>query len=395
MMSAPASCRVCGHGDLRDVAGFADLPRITSDCRPYAAGGQLTVCGRCGAVQKRVTPRWLAEIGEIYAEYFAYRLADGDEQVVFDKASGRLRRRSDVLVERLEGFGLFPETGSMIDIGCGTGVTLASFGRAFPQWALNGFEMGDGALAMLRAIPNFQRLYLPPIEEIDQRFDVVTMIHSLEHFTDPGVLLSDIRRRIAGAHLFVEVCNVEENPFDILVADHLMHFSPATLRRLVAQAGFTPVTLATDWVVKELSLLASAEGPAGDPAPSDGDAPAAVLDRINAHVGWLRALRDAAEQAARADRPFGLFGTSIAATWLFPQLAGRISFMVDEDASRIGRHFMGVPVLSPAEVPAGAAVFVALVPAIAETIARRLSRDHPATFLCPSPFPPERGGTPC
>jgi len=72
---------------------------------------------------------------------------------------------------------------------------------------------------------------------------------------------------------------------------------------------------------------------------------------------------------------FGIFGTSIAATWLTAELGNAPSFFVDEDVNRIGHLHLGAPIVSPAHVPAGSTVFVAQPTPIARLIADRLQRD--------------------
>ncbi|MCX7181041.1 MAG: class I SAM-dependent methyltransferase [Proteobacteria bacterium] len=375
-------CQICGKGRLREVCGFATLPRITSDCRAHAAGGSLQVCLACGGVQKLPDAQWLREIAGIYAGYEAYYQSGGDEQIVFDRQSGLPRRRSDVLLELLALPGRLPDMGAVLDVGCGNGATLTSMSRALPRWKLNGFEISDGALPRLSAIPGFDRLYTGSLDRIDRTFDLVTMVHSLEHFPAPFDALLALRRNVCRNSLFIEVCNIDENPFDILVADHLMHFSPATLARLLRRAGFAPVSSATDWVAKEISLLANI---AGSPEPSDLAAvvdAASVHRRLTGYVQWLQRLRDAAMAAAHGDRPFGLFGTSIAATWLAPQLLGKVSFFVDEDSSRIGREHLGRPIVHPGATPQDARIFLALAPGVASAIADRLGA-LPCSWIMP------------
>lgn len=365
-------CQICGSPTLREVPGFSDLARITSDCRPFASGGMLTVCGECGAVQKAPTKAWLSEISEIYSGYAAYYQSGGDEQIIFDRSSGLPRRRSDVLVERLSNVGSLPVKGSVLDVGCGNGVTLASISRMMPGWQLNGFEIGEGNLPRLSAIPGFCHLYTGSLASIDKGFDLVTMIHSLEHFLAPQEALRMLHGGACGNYLFVEVCNIDENPFDILVADHLMHFSPATLSRLLLRAGFSTVLAATDWVAKEISLLATT-GPTNT-SPSifqDGVDSERAYQRVSDYVQWLRNLRQSALDAAATSDSFGLFGTSIAATWLAPQLDDKVEFFVDEDSSRVGRMHLGCPIIHPNDIPPDAVVFLALAPSVANDLVRR------------------------
>lgn len=378
-------CQICGKGRLREVDGFATLPRITSDCRAHAAGGSLQVCLACGGVQKLPDAQWLREIVGIYAGYEAYYQSGGAEQIVFDRASGTPRRRSDVILAKLASDAVLPARGRALDVGCGNGATLTAMSAALPDWTFSGYELGEGALPRLARIPRFDTLHTGALNAIGQCFDLVTMIHSLEHFPSPLSALASLLPIVGSGKLFIEVCNVDENPFDIVVADHLMHFSPATLARLLQRAGFAPVSIATDWVAKEISLLANvAESPESGATFTAADAPA-TYSRMQSYVDWLLRLRDAAMVAAEGDRPFGLFGTSIAATWLAPQLADKVNFFVDEDSNRIGREHLGRPVLHPSAIPQDARVFLALAPGVASMIADRL-QTLPCVLVKPPPL---------
>jgi hypothetical protein len=57
--------------------------------------------------------------------------------------------------------------------------------------------------------------------------------------------------------------------------------------------------------------------------------------------------------------------------WLYGVLRGKVSFFVDEDMSRVGNSFEGIPILSPAQAPAGSTVFVPLLPEVARRVAGR------------------------
>jgi hypothetical protein len=245
---------------------------------------------------------------------------------------------------------------------------------AMPGWGLSGFELGDGTLPRLQKIPRFQRLYTGELGAVAADFDLVSMVHALEHFPAPHQTLRDLRPAVGSGSLFIEVCNVEENPFDILVADHLMHFSPDTLALLLLRAGFATQLVSTEWVAKEISLLAQVDAKGqGDAQLTRADYAAQTYSRISAYVDWLHGLNTAAHTLAVSGQTFGVFGTSIAATWLGAQLADKVSFYVDEDRSRIGREHLGRPIVSPADVPRDAVVYMALSPRIATDIAKRLA----------------------
>jgi SAM-dependent methyltransferase len=83
-------------------------------------------------------------------------------------------------------------------------------------------------------------------------FDVVTMLQSLEHVHGPLEALRQARKLLApGGRLYVWVPNIEGLPFrwfgpgwfGLDLPRHLVHFSPPTLKRMVAAAGFRPLRL--------------------------------------------------------------------------------------------------------------------------------------------------------
>jgi len=80
-----------------------------------------------------------------------------------------------------------------------------------------------------------------------QRFDAVSMLHSLEHVEEPVATLTALREMLSsGGSIFIEVPHagsadmwIPRSRRAILdVPAHLHHFTPATLRFVVERAGF-------------------------------------------------------------------------------------------------------------------------------------------------------------
>jgi SAM-dependent methyltransferase len=373
-------CMLCANGRLEAIEGFAELPRVTSDCKPWPAGGALSCCEACGAVQKLPDATWFEEIERIYKGYQIYQLSSGSEQVIFSEA-GVAQPRSGALVDFIARNAGAADTGKLIDIGCGNGSALKNLSRAMPRWSLYGSELSDAAKPALQALPNFVELYTAPAREIPERFDVLTMIHALEHMPDPLASLHDAAHLLNDdGRLFVEIPNVLTSPFDLLIADHLLHFSPAHLAYLASRAGFSTSILRDDLLPKEITMLARRGGTLLEPP-----APERTRAVVKANLAWLTAVLAEARQVAASAEKFGLFGTSISGMWLYGALRQRVSFFVDEDASRVGSAFEGVPVLAPDQAPAGSTVFVPLHPDVARRVASRHASSG-ATYVEPPRF---------
>jgi hypothetical protein len=114
------------------------------------------------------------------------------------------------------------------------------------------------------------------------------------------------------------------------------------------------------------------------PPPIDA---AAARERISDSLAWLRRTANHLRRLG-AENALGLFGTSIAGTWLAAEAGNAISFFVDEDPNRVGRTYLGRPVYAPANVPAGTRVFVGLPSAVAAGICSRLAMPG-ITFIPP------------
>lgn len=375
-MSRRFSCRVCDSFSLREVIGFPELCRVTSDCKPFDSGGRLAVCQECGAVQKPSDQKWLKETGDIYANYSAYFQSDGVEQAVFDANSGEPSLRSEVVLKKMSTLIEIPKKGELIDIGCGSGALLASFSNTIDGWSLFGQDLTDNHLSYLNGIRGFQKLYTRDIQEVDKKFDLVTMVHVLEHIPNPVSALKTAKKLLKpNGAILIQVPNCQITPLDLLVADHASHFTTQDFKCMLARAGLNALAISDQWVTKELSVVAVA---------SDFDE-LSVDHKLENHVSktnafvekqvaWLKSTVEIAKREADQKEAFGVFGTSVAAMWLYGQLGKKITFFVDEDKNRIGKSLHGLPVYHPRDVPENGVVFLALIPRVAEMVAAKMKK---------------------
>jgi 2-polyprenyl-3-methyl-5-hydroxy-6-metoxy-1,4-benzoquinol methylase len=366
------SCLVCDTSNLIEFPEFNAFLRITSDEQPFRCGGRLFVCDDCGTVQKQIDEQLLGEIGEIYANYATFKKSDGDEQIAFDQRSGRLRRRSSILTERIHEEANLADSGRFLDIGCGNGVTLKAFNEQLPLWNLFGQEIDSRSEEVLKRLPEFKQLFTCPPETVPDRYELISLIHTLEHFVKPSCLLQGLLSKLEqNGLLFVQVCNLEENPFDLLIADHLLHFTPSSLSQLAQKAGYRAVLTSTDWIPKELSALFSLESDDND-YKTPKELPNLAKRRVTKHLEWLSQLETSARTELSAFTHRGLFGSTIAATWLGGALGDAIDFFVEEDTSRCGKQLLQKPIIHPRDVPENAGVYLGLAPVTAKKIYSRL-----------------------
>lgn len=218
-------------------------------------GGMLSWCTRCGLLATSARPDFAYGAGYFSGE------GSGGYDFQSDFALNRDVARFAPELRALEAQGL---RGSMLDIGCATGMFLAHARKQ--GWKVAGVEPSD--FARQRAE---QLLGVPVAQSLDELapgscFDVVTLHHVLEHIHDPVTFLrNDVRRRVR-QRLLVEVPNFASLASrmhgprwrDLRPDQHVYHYTAATLASVVEMAGFRVVRVYTLWE-KLWSLRAALE----------------------------------------------------------------------------------------------------------------------------------------
>jgi trans-aconitate methyltransferase len=373
-------CHDCGSVDVRIAAGYELVARVTSDCKPWPPGGILALCRACGLAQTVVNPQWQTESDRIYSGYTIYHQSGGMEQAVFDSASGVGQARSDAILNSLQSHVKIPAKGRWLDIGCGNGALLRACSRALPTWTLCGSEVNDKYRDAVESIPGVERLFTDPIENISGSFDVISLVHVLEHIPCPRAFLSVLANKLnPGGLLLLEVPDCRENFFMLVVADHCSHFSTGMLANVAAAAGYEVLQATNAWVPKEISVVARRSLVSVSAKPKS--APLQEADQVISGWGTLQQILAQVEPLTHRQE-FGVFGTAIAATWLEAQTGHAVKFFVDEDRNRIGKQHLGKPILSVTEIPEGASVYIALPPVLARSVGERLRAAKPNIHFC-------------
>ena len=204
-------------------------------------------CRSCGLVY--ITPRRTREgIHELYGPEYWRSLRAKDYGYTDYLADGALyldtfRMRAHVI----DPYKSAP--GRVLDVGCAAGFFLKVM--AEKGWETHGLEISETVVRYAReelglsgvrtgdasALPGFPRRF----------FDVITFWDVVEHLEDPRSALRAARPLLKDDGIVVVETQNVESTFAYLLGprwqhykydEHLYHFSPVTLRRLLLQAGF-------------------------------------------------------------------------------------------------------------------------------------------------------------
>lgn len=369
-------CNLCRSKNAKFVYRSGKSLSITSDLRIWKSGIEVLQCWNCGHVFKDAS-KITSKLRDIYNSYDLFSEVESKDQAVF--LSGRVQSRSSVIVEGIETLCHLTKQGKFLDIGCNTGIFLREFLTKFPTWEGNGYEISEVYKKQLYAIPGFKKFYTGELQEIKEKFDLIVLVHTLEHVINPTFFLKVVRNLLkAEGYLLIQVPDLTKNPFDYLVFEHISHFYPETLSQLLFTTGYKTETASSQLVPKELTFICRK-------APIFYKGTQSFTSYLRHSTKYnIKFLKDYEKLVLKVAHrnPLFVFGTAQAGVWTAGLLDCRFDFYLDESPWRIGKKQQDILIKDPKVLKKGDNVILALAPILAKRVQEKWSSSK-ASFWYP------------
>ena len=245
-------------------ASFRRAAKVNVNC-PLCCGSKMTtiansdrhdlgllivLCRRCAMAM--VSPRpdaiWFSQFyrDHFWPLYVGSRFTDLDDMYVRDQCAERSHQIWDAIEPILK---FSPQ--NYLDVGCGQGAMLAEFRSRFPDAACDGIEPSVDAAKYCFARHGFQiktRAWDSLGEgDLPGPFDLVTIIHVLEHVLDPVVVLAQAVERLSdNGFIYVEVPDLLSDRWsgkDFFHIAHVSYFHEISLRTLFLRCGLEVISV--------------------------------------------------------------------------------------------------------------------------------------------------------
>jgi SAM-dependent methyltransferase len=247
MQGVCGECPTCGTGVNADLLRAPDR----FHWRPELY--RLVRCQKCSYV-RLVDPPAFEDLHLHYDEHYHRAIMAAGE------GPGRWARQHKVISSIKRG-------GALLDIGCSSGGFLAALAGA--PWTLFGIEIEASAAERARRRTGAQ-VFVGDVVKAPfacATFDVITCFDVLEHVYNPRQFLDKIHGWLKPGGIFYTMLpNIDSWEFRVFrsywygleLPRHISHFSPMSLRHLMASFGFEEVfveTRPTNYIERSVDYL--------------------------------------------------------------------------------------------------------------------------------------------
>lgn len=213
----------------------------------------IVKCQNCNLVFTRLPARY--NVGKFNRSYYS-----DDYLFNYEDRKDKFEKR---FLRRLKEIEIFKRGGNLLDVGCSTGLFLRTVGKhSKHKWILFGIDINKNSIqfAKTKVPAEFVCSSLHKKCFKNNLFDCVTCFDVLEHDVDIEGNLKEIHRILKpGGLLVIQLPNYRSVMAFLCgknwdwwsVPDHVLHFSPPILSKILADNGFVVKRLFTWEPAKE------------------------------------------------------------------------------------------------------------------------------------------------
>lgn len=368
---AGLKCNVCGEALGSPIYDAGHDRALTSLCERRAGRTRVWSCASCAHLRGEE----LADTAAYYASGYRILLDQDDEDQIYETRDDHIVYRTQHQVEVLQKKLTLPAGSRLLDYGCAKASTPRALLSSRPDLNVHLFDVSTMYERHWDLfVPASRRAVHETPPEWSASFDVVTSFFALEHIPEPRETVRRIAALLKDDGVFYAIVpDTFGNPADLIVIDHVNHFTGPSIHHLLRDAGFSQIEVDSGAHRGAHVVRASRGG-----QPTSAPAVPRVLVQSAELARFWSTLASRIRHAESALGPHragatdvaiygsGFYGAYIASTLRTP---GRLRCFLDRSPFQQGKTLFETPILAPEALPEGVrTVFVGLSPRIAREV---------------------------
>ncbi|MEL6104085.1 MAG: class I SAM-dependent methyltransferase [Pseudomonadota bacterium] len=334
--------------------------------------GKTTVyfCDTCQHAQTNELP----DLVDFYANEYEINLDSEDDDQLYDVIDGkeiyRSQHQANVLMSKID----LTRNSKVLDYGSAKAPTLRAVCKATPEIEPYLFDVTDKYVPFWEAFPTEAKWAThKPDPDWSGKMDVVLSFYALEHIPNLTEILADVKSLLkTGGYFYFIVPDMYQNAADLVVADHVNHFSHHSLWHLLANDGFDEIeiddTVHASAYVVSARLSGNAASVPTKPGFPDRKSSA---EELAAFWGGIKSRITAFEASVSSDVPLVIYGAGIYGHFILSCLKQpeRVIHFLDQNVYLHGIRIGDAEVIHPDKLTSErAAILVGLNPRNARRI---------------------------
>ena len=303
---------------------------VSSDIKKIKYSQNFFVCKSCGCLQKKINKKYLRNISTIYKNYEGFSKYNQIDQKKI--INGVTLSRCELLFKKFLNKKKFNE---ILDYGSSNGAMLIPFLDTNKK--LYATDLKCNLNSKIIKSKNFVKfISIKNFENSKKKFDLITLIHVLEHLHKPTEILSNLAKKLKKKGIiFIQIPNFLLNPFDLCVYDHTIHFDIDSLNRLASACDLKIIGMDDKLMNGEFSIILKKT----NKIKKITNINYPILKKINYFKNFEKKILK-----IKRIKNLSILGTSISSLFIKHNFKGKIKNIYDEDLGKIGKKFEGIKV---------------------------------------------------
>jgi 2-polyprenyl-3-methyl-5-hydroxy-6-metoxy-1,4-benzoquinol methylase len=287
------------------------------------------ICNFCGTLQKNINHNYIKNLSKFYNNYNIYEKFNTSDQVKFNN-NGKSTPRSFVIYNKIFKNLNFKNFFSVLDYGSGNGNMLLPFLDNYYS-ILYASDIHNNLSKNILLNKKFVKfINLNNLKNISKKFDLILLSHSLEHLIDPVTDMKLLSSKLKkNGKILVQIPNYQENPYDLVIYDHCVHFDNNSLNYLCYKAGLKIKKICKNIINSEFTIILE-----------QNNKKAFFLKKnLSSSIKKIFFYLENVITKLKKYKNFSILGSSVSALWVFFMLKKKVLHIYDEDVNKFGRKF--------------------------------------------------------
>ena len=318
--------------------------------------------------------------------YEVYKKYDVMHDKAWDEGGSEHRPRLQVVYEKIGKKIHLPETGNMIDVGCGGGESLFWFHQMYPKWNIYGFDIGEQFRKTVTEREGVKDFF-SSIEELEKsniKFDFITANNVISLANNVTEILDTVKKCLSDDGIFfVKDADYEIHPWLLYEIECASFYTKRQMRSLLRGFGFDVMNISLGLELKEIGLFCKKNNSVQKWERDAYEVNRSIYDNS---IKCLDRAIDIIDEHIDRNMCIGIFGTSIAGVWTSQiivesgyAIENKNIFYIEEDSDYLEKKtgVNGFPIYQIGELTERAVILLPFPRYVAENIKRRCEIIYP------------------